>query len=174
VADDGERVRAGPVVVLRREEAARRGAHAEHVEVVARHVEGEPALRHVVAGRGEAHVRLLRGGEPGEGVALIAEVYVVGERRRAVEPAAEITRVDLDEPRRIADADDGAQQYRVDEAEDGRVRADAERERQHRRGREARTLQENSDGVAQIMPNSSHHSPQSQSRSLRLGSLGVG
>src|SRR5205085_11153330 len=51
---------------------------------------------------------------------------------------------------------EGAQQQRVDDREDGRVRADAERNGQHGHRREDRILPEHARGVAQAFQKRAH------------------
>ncbi len=70
-----------------------------------------------------------------------------------------------DETRRIADRQ-RLQQDRVEQREDGRVRADAERERQHRDGRERRMPRERAQRVADIARERIH--PANQPRLARV------
>ena len=94
----------------------------------------------------------LRGGVPGDRCEGARAVAPVVERRsreiRRFLLAGEFTpSVEDDQPRRVA-VGERPQQDAVDEAEDGGVGADAERERQDRRRREPRRPQEREEGVA--------------------------
>jgi hypothetical protein len=58
-------------------------------------------------------------------------------------------RADGDEARRVGKRQ-RLEQHAVDDAEDGRIRADAQRQHQHHDGRFVKPLREGSDGVSQV------------------------
>src|SRR6185436_1864461 len=64
------------------------------------------------------------------------------------------------------------QQHRVDDREDGRVRADAERKRQHGDEREARRTKAETDGVTDVLKGSVHEAVRSLDRPLWLSREG--
>jgi hypothetical protein len=106
--------------------------------------------------------RVLVGGETREGVALVAQVEVVGVGGAAVAAAAEVARVDGHEARRLGDAIERPEQQRVDEAEDGRVGANPQRQRHGRHHREARLLQHHPHRVSHVLQQRSHQNPPSE------------
>jgi hypothetical protein len=154
VAQHGDGVRPRSPILFGQEAAAERGAHAEHVEVVARRQVAPDAL--VVAAAAQAHRREAVGEQPREDLAAVAVVLVVEVRldrhvRAVVERAEEFVKLtgSLDGQR--------AQQHRVHETEDRGVGPDAERERHGRNEREARTLPQPARAVSQVLQQLSHH-----------------
>ncbi len=103
------------------------------------------------------------------------------ECRRALAPADEVRRrehVGAARPPRVGfphhDQASGIaerqrlEQHRVDDREDRRVRADAQRERQHRDRREARRAQAQTDGVADVLKDVVHDGIRTESRVIWL------
>ena len=132
VAEHGDRMAAGRLVVGRVEHASKRRPHAEHVEVV-------PADQLAVGALGlAAPDHRHRGGKTREHAgehlaASIAEVLVhrIREGVQVHRPAHERPgAVEHDERAGIADRQ-GPEQHLVHQGEDRRIRADAEPQRQH-------------------------------------------
>jgi len=102
-------------------------------------------------------VRTPSGIEPGDDVVLVAQigVYRVRDEIRSRRPLRHTARA-----RGITNGDqllrvrhrEGAQQKRIDESEDRRVRADPQRQDEQHDGREALLLPERSDRVPGILP----------------------
>ena len=137
-------------VVLRFEHAPHRRAHAERREEVRRHVLRvrafgvEAVARHLESNRRQAD-------DVGEHVVLIAKP-LVHARREAVHPRlARIPAQQLHEPAWFPDGKIPKHQ-RVDDAEDGGVRADAEREREDGDRGEPGAAAQHPKAVADVLP----------------------
>ena len=89
-------------------------------------------------------------GQVGQRVGLRAQVLEV-EMRDGEIPRIPLIRRRHDDERRGIGNRQRAEQHGVDQAEDRRVRADAERERQNRDRAEARALPEHPDGVFEVL-----------------------
>ena len=140
-------------VVLRTEQPARGGTKAEQREVIAVHeLTGErlDVIAHVVRGDRKHRDRDLR--ERRRGLALEVDVVGIGERRvREVG----LFLVDLGDLLRMRDRR-APEENRVHQAEDRRVGADAERQRQERDEGEARPLARASNGEADVVEDGMH------------------
>ena len=151
VADHGHRMSADHAVIVSGDQPAAPGARAQDVEVLARDDRpGQPLGPSFT----EAQVHRVRVGVRREPVERRRTGPVVGEDRVGV--VVDVVRVALGVDG--ADADHLVQpidrqrpeEQPVDEAEDGRVDADAERKRQDGRRRETRMLREHPDGVPKV------------------------
>ena len=121
------------VVVVAAERAAEHRRHAEHVKPVAGDAHARYALG--VAGAGEVRAELRLDGDRLEALRLVAVVAEAARRHRrlhVVERRIEV--LDRHQPRGYA-VRQRPEQHGVDDAEDRRVRANAERERERRRSR---------------------------------------
>ena len=120
-------------VVFGSEEPSHGGLHAESCQVRRRHRGRHQPLGLATAQQGELALR--RKSRRGERASFVA-IEAVFEHRRAerIEPLAQ--RVPEDESVRVRHRQ-RPQQERIERAEDRRVRADSERQRQHDDGREA-------------------------------------
>src|SRR5205823_11639553 len=136
------------------EAVAELGVHVEHIEQVRRDRGGLDFAR--VAGARQVVTLRPDGRDAGEVLRQRAQVVEVRERH-AKPHAAESGGHDLDEPIRSG-VWQRLEQYGVDRAEDGRVGADAEREREHGHEREAGALGEHADGVAEVVRSEEHTS----------------
>ena len=140
--------RHGLVVFFRQERTAHRGLSAEDREIVAAHhlhgnLLGLGAGAPVHLGEGEArHLR--------EHLVLVAQILVVEVRERQIAGIALVGHEDRGQPIRFVHGN-RLEQRRVHEAEDRGVGADAERQREHGDGREARALGQHAQAVAQIL-----------------------
>ena len=146
MAQHDHRTGARYAVFLLSEHTALCRSHAEQVEIVPRHQVAPDAF--VVSRSAQAHRRETVHRHPVEHVVSVAKVHVqgVGERR---EGGVLPHQVDVEDPLRLRHRQ-RTEQHRVDQAEDGRVRPDAERQRQDRDGGETRPLDQHSDRVAQV------------------------
>jgi hypothetical protein len=154
VRDDDD-VLVSRLVVVALDRSTRLRRHAEHMEPVAR----DALTRHTlgVAARARqirAEIRL--DGDRLEAARLVAIVTEAGGRNgrfHAVERRIEV--LDRHEHPGVA-VGQGPQQNRIYDAEDGRVRADAERQRDEHDGREDRTLSESPEAVGDVAKQSVH------------------
>jgi hypothetical protein len=137
VLDEDDGVGAGPALLLA-EGAAALGARGEHAEERGRDARAGDALG--LLALVEAEVLLAVGGQLLEDAGLLAPVEVVGGRDRvAVVGLVHAALPDHHDPRRRL-VRERPQQQRVDDREDGRVRAHAQGHGQHRHGRKPRVL----------------------------------
>ena len=154
VADHGD-ARSAVHLVRGGERTAKHRLHAEHVEEVRVDHRSRQPVR-LIGGR-ERDARRAKAGETGEAVMARAPVEKV-RRVGAVETLSRqaIGAADQDE---IAGARkrQRTQQHRVDHAEDGGVRADADGDRQDGEQRERRRATERAGGIAQILPQQVDH-----------------
>ena len=139
MTDDGDRA-VGPAapeyrVVARREHATVHRLDAEHVEITAGRVLAEHLLGRAV----DRHLDrpLMECRNTGEEAIVIAKRFVTWIRRPAAAAGLPARVVDEEEVLRVRDRQE-LHEYRVDQAEDRGVRADAEAERQQRDERERR------------------------------------
>ena len=154
VADDGRGSADARALLFGQEEAPARGPDAEHVEVVG--AREHPARALGLALSAQVERREAVGGESVEGLCVVAEVQVVGVRDLREAVAVRRRAAHVDEPRLVAHARQRPQERRVDEAEDRRVRADADGQRHDGHQREARTLQQRPRAEAHVLPQGSH------------------
>src|SRR5881394_4183279 len=148
MAQEGER----GALLRRREAVPDLWAQLEHIQQVGR----DRCGLDVAWVSGARQVVALRPGGRDSGEVLRQRAQVVEVWERHAEPhASEPGRHDLDEPIRSG-VRQRLEQHTVDRAEDGRVGADAKREREHGNGREAGALGEGADGVTEILEQSVH------------------
>jgi hypothetical protein len=159
VADHGHRMRAARHVILRRQHAAERGLHAEHVEERSRHQLARRALRAALNAHGHGPVAAAE--HTREHVVVIAEVDVVRIRERILIalPVAMKRSLALEQHQllRILHGQQ-AQQGLIDQREDRRVGAEAQRDREHRDDGEDRRLAQRAQGIAEICQQMRHYS----------------
>ena len=136
-------------IVFREQHPTEGGIDAQHREVVPRHDLGEQrahALLSINLRRDD-----LRGADVREHVAgAIPEILDLWIRQRAVGKRG-LVQVDVHDPFRPLDGG-VAEHDRVDEREDRRIGADADRQRQDRDRRKARTAHQRPNRVAKIAP----------------------
>src|SRR5262249_44638078 len=140
VAEHADQLLARTLIFVRQEAAADQRSRAEDREVVAADDLAEHLLR-LAAAAGDVERNALVRRDVGEHLVLLAQIAIV--RRRALQESAAPERVLVplvagehrDQLRRILDRQ-RMQQHRIDQREDRRVRADAERQRQRRDRRE--------------------------------------
>jgi hypothetical protein len=145
------------LVVFRQKRASERGAQAEDPEVVAGHDFAEGQARPVTA-RQHCERRAVSD-QVVEDRARRLQVQVVGIGTAGISVAVGRVGVDVHEAVGFANRK-RPEQYRVDEAEQRRVEADAERERRHGNQGKAGTAAQPPGGEAKVVPHG-------------LGSLGV-
>ena len=160
-AEDEHRLRA-EIVVAVPERAAVQRLHAEHVEEVRRHHPGEHAVRLAAVEQGERHpVVLHEAVERGELRPVVADLL---DREGDVGRAG---------PRRLLPGEDqlvtvgvrqGPQEHAVDEAEDRRVRPDAEPEGRHHHQGVARRSAQCAQAVPHVPGQRFQHGPASTFR----------
>ena len=139
---------AGGLVFLGEEATAQGRPHAQHGEVVARDDQplnplGLPALaerQRALHSSDEAVEDLVP-------VAIVDEVSEVGGRADALAAAG----ADDDEPVRFFDRQLPDEDF-VDQAEDGRIGADADGQREHGDGGKARSFEQHARAVSQVLP----------------------
>ncbi len=119
---------------------------AEHLEEVRRDLRADGAHRLLLLAQVE--VAVLVGGDSREGVRLRAPVQKIRDGDRAG-AALRQSLVDRDEPAGLR-VGQRTQEYRVDDREDGRVAANAERQRQHGDGRKPRLAPQHAETVPQV------------------------
>ena len=154
VGQDHHRVRARRGVLLGEERATPLGGHPQDVEVVARdHLAQDHLGLAVVALDG---ARVGRGGRHrGEGVARAVTHQLVRVPVR-IEVAVPLDQaVYVHQRGRVAHAP-LLEQHRVDHGEDGRVRADPERQGEDRHRREGRRLAHHAQGEPQVREKCAH------------------
>ena len=128
------------------------GAHAEHVEIAAGD-EGEGNLFGLTPGLRPDHFdvegAIGRGEHRLEEAAAITQAFEewIGE---ILQVSSRVDGVEQHEPVRLADRQP-LHQHRVDEREDRRRAADAERQRQHRDQRDARVAPESARRVSHVL-----------------------
>ncbi len=146
-------------VFLRQEIASQKWADAEEREEARRNVFAREVLG--FAGPGEVEVIAAEGAHIGEGTAFAAPIEEIRVRHRALR---ELRRglEDHQQPVRIG-IRQRLQKHAVHHAENGRVRPDAQRQRQHRDGGEAGVLAQRAESVAKVLPKAG----QDTSRSAR-------
>jgi hypothetical protein len=146
VADDGDgRVE---VFVGHGEQPAQARFYAKQGEVVSGDILAKDLFGAAIDG--EVEVVGSEGGDGGKGLHLVSETLEARIRRGAIEPSGRAHVMDKDQrlglPHREV-----PQQHGIQQAEQRRVGADAEGEREEPFGRESRTLSERSQGVLQIL-----------------------
>jgi hypothetical protein len=147
VADEANGLGAGPVL-LRQERAAYRRAHAQHIEEIPRNARRGKLLRIAQAGQVEVLVGERR--EPGKRAVLFAQECRARKRKRLDRSRRiGLRRIDQHQPLGMR-VRQRPQQQRVGHAENRRVRADAQRQRDDGHQGEARALREHPDGVAEV------------------------
>ena len=129
VAEHHDRVASGHLVFVGSKGAAQLGLHAHHREEVAAHQQADRQFRQRAGLGGEPHNRLGERDQSFEAPAAIPDVDVVAIRREQDRPdgAEEIDPTVSTSP--AARHGERPEQQRIGEAEDRRVRADANRER---------------------------------------------
>ena len=116
-------------VVFRSDEAAEHGMKAHHVEKRAADDAAANGTRLTEADHGEVHGREVA--ERAQGFHALAQVLELGHgKRRVVVADAAGALSDVDQPALVA-IDERLEQHSAHQREDGRVRADAERQREH-------------------------------------------
>ena len=123
------------------------GVHAEHFEKRCRGAQAVQFFR--LSGTGQAGAPDFRRGHGTEAVIACAEIQIVGGRHGEGAAALFAARQDYCEFARVL-VGQRAQQHRIDQAEDGRVGTDAERQHQHRREREPRRLAQHTKAVEEV------------------------
>ena len=154
MAQHEDRVGAGRHVVARGDQASQPRPDAEHLEVVPG---DDQAAREIgVPAPGEAHLDAAERRQALEDALVVPQVDVlrVGQDAAAVE-------AHVNDARRIAHRQP-LQQHRVHEAEDRRVGADAQGQREHGGRRESRALAERAPGEAQVVPEPLEGTPASR------------
>jgi hypothetical protein len=141
-------------ILLHRERATDERIHAHHGEQAGGHAEANHHLWFTVAG--EVGIAVSEGRHAGEHRVLFRPIEIIG-RRRGV-PGEALMRCVLPHHHQLMRRRIGqrAQQYRVDGAEDGRVRTDSQCQREDRDGREAGTLQQNAAAVPEVGKEGEH------------------
>ncbi len=134
------------------DQAARRRRYAEHREEVAGHAIGEDLLRLAAAGDGGGPWRNRR--ERAERAIALAQGHELRPRHRR-QRHGRVRVVCVNEPGRFSEGQ-RLEQHRVDDAEHRCVGANPQRERKHRRQREARVPQERADAVADVLDDLFH------------------
>src|SRR5207249_3547424 len=121
--------------------------YSEHVEKTARNNGQRGAHRFIAAGHGDERLAELR--QRLEGAALLPPLIERGVRGPGSSPFS----IDLPDLNNLVRLWIGqrTQQDAVDDAEDGRVRPHAQREREHGHGSEAGVLQQLAEGVAKVV-----------------------
>ena len=137
--------------------------HAQDVEIVVRDDRGADTLRLIAEARHRHHQSAV-GGERDR--ALLGAPQVLELRHRCGQPLlTAIGRLAPEPDQRVGvRVGQRAHEQVVDQREDGRVRADAERQREHRHRREAGILEQHPAGVARVLSEGVHHA-----NGLRLG-----
>ena len=154
VADDRDRRRALALPPFRRvEEAPGHRFHAQHVEVVPRHEQRPHPLGRLV--RAHAQRAVAERQRAREARRAVADVAVVEPRRVDVGSAGR-DRLDGDDASRVGDARQRLEQHALHPAEDRRRGGDAQREREHGRGREPRVLGQEAEREAQVFHDASN------------------
>src|SRR5205085_6061799 len=150
---------AGRRIVFGTDRAPARRADAEHIEIVTRHQLAVCPLRLVADAH--AHFRVAEGDQPGEDLVQVPVVGVVWVREHGVEEAwVEALSREQHELLRLPDRQRAPEEF-VYEAEDGRVRPDAERRHDDGDSRETGALQHHAESVAYVLPECPHRSTSS-------------
>ena len=147
LADDDQRL-CGAAVGRGRERPAHERRHREDVEVVGRDARGRHALRLASRHRDRRRIAPVTGHRR-QRLALPIDVEEVGRREAAVRIRAAAARQPDDRP--AVGVGQRPQQNAVDDAEDGRVGADAEREGQDRDDRKCRRAEQRANGVTKVI-----------------------
>ena len=154
MAQDHNRVRIRRPIFFRQERASERRFHAENIEIVSRNQITPDALAR--AGMREtAHDDAINK-DAGEDRVAVAVILVVRIRLQADVGAVVRSSVKLDQLRWLVHGQ-RSQQNGVDQAEDGSVRANAERHGQNRERGESTVLQELAPAVANVLQKCSHN-----------------
>ncbi|HUF67829.1 MAG TPA: hypothetical protein VMM79_04185 [Longimicrobiales bacterium] len=136
--------------------AAHRWRHAKHIEERWRDLGADQPLRLRTARHDEAVVAVR--GNIVQSAARLPDVQIVGRRDRAVAAAFAVGLPHLNQPIR-GRVRQRSQEHGVHHAEDRRVRADAERERDDGDGRHTGMPGQTSAGEAQVVPDLVHFRP---------------
>ena len=137
------------LVVIDGESPAEGGADTQHVEVAPRH---EIAVNKFwMAVNRHTHGAPIPREDAREGMAAVAELFESRVGKVIFGAACGRDSVDEHQVLRVLDGEQSKEEG-VHKAEDGGVRPDAERERQHRHGCEAGILGQHPQAVAQILP----------------------
>ena len=150
--DDG--VAAGDLIFVGPERAADCGFDTHQRDQIAagHHPQREPGCRRRIFRKPDGEIRERR--EAGEARAAIANVRVVAVRRHQGAGVERLERRSRADRKDLAGTRDRkrTQQQRIGEREDGGVRADADGQREHRDGGEARACRQHAEAVAEVLP----------------------
>ena len=148
VAQDGN-CRAAALIVGRGEGSADQGFHAQGREEVA----ADPIAAGVAnfASIGEIELVRAEGEDAGENILAVAHLLPNG-----IAPIVPCATDHLEQLFGVGDGE-GFEHYRIDQAEDGGVGADAEGQRQNRHGGEAGAGAEGSESVAEVLEEGVEH-----------------
>ena len=163
MTQDSHRTRTERLILLGQKGPSQSWLHAQHGEVVPADELSPQYGRPVRSTDGHWGKRV--GDEPGERCALFSIVEEVGIRGVAVELTTTPGREHRDQPLRLGHVERSHEQG-VDEAEDGRVGSDAERQGKHGDQSERPVLFENARTVPNVLPHT-HHSNPAAARRLR-------
>ena len=154
VAQDYDRTASRHLIVDGRERPANRGRHAKRREIVAVDENADGNARLLVALLRVSERRVLRRGEPFERPGLPLDVIDL----RIRESADRVALIDRCQAHDAAGSRNRQrpQQKRVDEAEDGRRRADTERRRQQHRQRKPLVPQDQTERVSDLAKERDH------------------
>ncbi len=143
------------LVLLRKKRPAQHRLDAEQRKELGRDHVGLEPLR--LARPGQVEVVRAIGAERREDAVVLPPVQVVevGDRTHPERPRPRVDGVELLRSRER----EGIEQHPADHGEEGRVRADPERQREHRDGREARVPAQNPEPVSNILPEAPQVSP---------------
>ena len=119
-----------------------------------------------LAETGQAGAPNLRGGHGTEAVVPFAEIEKIARRHGEGAAAFLTAPQDYGEPAGVL-VRQRTQQHRIDQAEDGRVGTDAERQHKHRHGCESRRFAQHSKAVKEVPS----HAALDAGHCLRLGRL---
>ena len=154
MADDGDRVAAGGLILVGAERPSERRRDVHRGEEVAARQHAELDSRRARTVLGEPGRHRIERSEALEAPALVADVDVVRIRRRDIARAERFDRVlhaDRVHLARVGNRQ-RPQHQRIGEAEDGAVGADADGERDHRDNGEARAGAQHADAVPEVLP----------------------
>ena len=153
VTQDRDRMRALGLILFGQERAAEHGRDAEHVEVVATDDVAPDALVSIAVA--QAHRREAIDEQPREDVVALTVVFVIQVRLDRIVRAVVLRAINFDQTFRLRDRQ-RTQEHRINQTEDGRVRANAQSQRQDRQRRKARTLPQTPKAVTNVLPQIVH------------------
>ena len=156
VTQDGDRVAALHKIVLRVEDAAQGGAHAQDREVIAGDEFARDQFGPAFVSQAEAVAEAAE--HSLEDLVLVAEILVHGIGNRVAAGVASVVRSARREQHqlfRVAHRQQ-LQDQLIDQREDGGIGADSQGEREHRDGREQGRFAQGAERVAQVLNEISH------------------